>query len=46
MNVEQTLTPAAERLLTAASELFYAHGIRAVGVDALAEAAGTTKKNL
>jgi AcrR family transcriptional regulator len=44
--VEPALTPAAERLLTAASELFYAHGIRAVGVDAIAEAAGTTKKTL
>ncbi|WP_209313892.1 TetR/AcrR family transcriptional regulator [Blastococcus sp. TF02A-35] len=43
---EQTLTPAAERLLAAASALFYAHGIRAVGVDAIAEAAGTTKKTL
>ncbi|TYP87521.1 TetR/AcrR family transcriptional regulator [Blastococcus xanthinilyticus] len=40
------LTPAAERLLAAASTLFYAHGIRAVGVDAIAEAAGTTKKTL
>jgi AcrR family transcriptional regulator len=40
------LTPAGERLLTAASELFYAHGIRAVGVDSIAEAAGTTKKTL
>ncbi|MGY1885014.1 MULTISPECIES: TetR/AcrR family transcriptional regulator [unclassified Blastococcus] len=41
-----SLTPAAERLLDAASRLFYAHGIRAVGVDAIAEAAGTTKKTL
>ncbi len=40
------LTPAGERLLAAASELFYAHGIRAVGVEAIAEAAGTTKKTL
>lgn len=30
----------------AASELFYAHGIRATGVDAIAETAGTTKKTL
>ena len=41
-----SLTPAAQRLLAAASELFYAHGIRAVGVEAIAEAAGTTKKTL
>ncbi|MEA2987790.1 MAG: hypothetical protein QOG83_501, partial [Alphaproteobacteria bacterium] len=30
-----------ERLLAAAGALFYRHGIRAVGVDAIAEAAGT-----
>jgi AcrR family transcriptional regulator len=40
------LTPAGERIATAAARLFYAHGIRAVGVDAIAEAAGTTKKTL
>lgn len=40
------LTPAGERLLGAASELFYAHGIHAVGVDLIAESAGTTKKTL
>ena len=40
------LTPAGERIVAAASELFYAHGIRAVGVDTIAEAAGTTKKTL
>lgn len=40
------LTPAGERLATAAAELFYAHGIRAVGVDTIAAAAGTTKKTL
>src|SRR4051794_8429671 len=40
------LTPAGERLLEAASELFYRHGIRAVGVDLIAETAGTTKKTL
>ncbi|MBB5785779.1 TetR/AcrR family transcriptional regulator [Jiangella mangrovi] len=40
------LTPAGVRLLDAASELFYRHGIRAVGVDAIADAAGTTKKTL
>ncbi len=35
-----------ERILTAASELFYRHGIRAVGVDAVAEAAETNKMTL
>lgn len=40
------LTPAGERLVTAAGELFYQSGIHAVGVDAIAEAAGTTKKTL
>lgn len=43
---EIVLTPAGERLLTAASELFYDRGIRAVGVDLIAETAGTTKKTL
>ena len=40
------LTPAGERLLDAASTLFYRRGIRAVGVDLVAEEAGTTKKTL
>src|SRR3982074_535827 len=35
--------PPRARLLTAAGELFYHHGIRAVGVEAIAEAAGTNK---
>lgn len=43
---EPALTPAGERLLVAASELFYRRGIRAVGVDLVAEVAGTTKKTL
>jgi AcrR family transcriptional regulator len=43
---ETTLTPAGERLLAAASDLFYDRGIRAVGVDLIAETAGTTKKTL
>src|SRR3954462_11781814 len=38
--------PPRERILDAASELFYRHGIRAVGVDAIAEAAGTNKMTL
>ena len=39
-------TPKARAILAAASELFYAHGIHAVGVDAIAAAAGVTKKTL
>jgi AcrR family transcriptional regulator len=40
------LTPAGERILAAASELFYNRGIGAVGVELVAEAAGVTKKTL
>src|SRR2546429_5619579 len=35
-----------DRILAAASDLFYRHGIRAVGVEAIAEAAGTNKMTL
>jgi AcrR family transcriptional regulator len=35
-----------ERILAAAGDLFYRHGIRAVGVDAIAEAARTNKMTL
>src|SRR5258708_26013299 len=35
-----------ERILAAADELFRRHGIRGVGVDAIAEAAGTNKMTL
>jgi len=38
--------PPRERILAAAGELFYRHGIRAVGVEAIAEAAGTNKMTL
>ena len=38
--------PPRERLLAVAGELFYRHGIRAVGVEAIAEAAGTNKMTL
>jgi AcrR family transcriptional regulator len=38
--------PPRERLLAVAADLFYRHGIRAVGVDAIAEAAGTNKMTL
>ncbi|HWD82619.1 MAG TPA: helix-turn-helix domain-containing protein [Kribbella sp.] len=40
------LTPAGERILAAASTLFYEQGIRTVGVDAIALAADVTKKTL
>ena len=40
------MTPAGERLLATASDLFYQRGIHAVGVDLIAELAGTTKKTL
>jgi AcrR family transcriptional regulator len=42
---EQRLPPR-ERILAVARDLFYRHGIRAVGVDAIAEAAGTNKMTL
>src|ERR1051325_3963645 len=35
-----------ERIVAAARDLFYRHGIRAVGVDAIAEAAATNKMTL
>jgi AcrR family transcriptional regulator len=35
-----------ERIIAAARELFYRQGIRAIGVDAIAEAAGTNKMTL
>jgi AcrR family transcriptional regulator len=38
--------PPRERILAAARDLFYAHGIRAVGVDAIAESAATNKMTL
>src|SRR5947207_15195498 len=36
----------AERILAAADRLFYHHGIRAVGVDAVAAEAGVSKRTL
>src|ERR1700688_802115 len=41
-----TTPPPRERILAAARELFYRRGIHAVGVDAIAEAAGTNKMTL
>jgi AcrR family transcriptional regulator len=38
--------PPRARILAVAGELFYRHGIRAVGVEAIAEAAGTNKMTL
>ena len=38
--------PPRDRILAAAGDLFYRHGIRAVGVEAVAEAAGTNKMTL
>jgi len=35
-----------ERILSAASDLFYRHGIRAVGVETIAEEAKTNKMTL
>jgi AcrR family transcriptional regulator len=40
------LTPAGERVLAAATALFYRDGLNAVGVAAVADAAGVTKKTL
>ncbi|MDX2931675.1 TetR/AcrR family transcriptional regulator [Streptomyces ipomoeae] len=42
----QHLTPAGLKVLQTASRLFYEQGIRAVGVEAIAEEAGVTKKTL
>lgn len=42
----QTPAPPRERILAVARELFYRRGIHAVGVDAIAEAAGTNKMTL
>src|SRR6266481_8478705 len=41
-----TSPPPRERILATARELFYRRGIHAVGVDAIAEAAGTNKMTL
>src|SRR5438128_12593927 len=41
-----TSPPPRERILAVARDLFYRRGIHAVGVDAIAEAAGTNKMTL
>jgi AcrR family transcriptional regulator len=46
MEAQTAPLPPRERILKAAGELFYRQGIRAVGVDAIAEAAGTNKMTL
>ena len=46
MEAQTAPVPPRERILKAAGELFYRQGIRAVGVDAIAEAAGTNKMTL
>ena len=40
------LTPTAHRILDTAAGLFYEHGLRAVGVERIAEEAATTKKTI
>ncbi|MCK9795716.1 TetR/AcrR family transcriptional regulator [Isoptericola sp. 4D.3] len=46
MTDQVALTPAARRILDAASRLFYSRGLHAVGVDTIAAEAGVTKKTL
>ncbi|WP_331374963.1 TetR/AcrR family transcriptional regulator [Sinorhizobium chiapasense] len=41
-----TASSTRDRIVSAAAKLFYAEGIRAVSVDAVAEAAGVTKRTL
>ena len=46
MPTRDEITPGGQRVLDAASELFYRGGITGVGVAAIADAAGVTKKTL
>jgi AcrR family transcriptional regulator len=39
-------TPARERLLDAANELFYAEGVQTVGIDRIIQRAGVAKASL
>lgn len=41
-----TTTPGGQRILEAASELFYLHGITTTGLDLIVERAGVTKRTL
>lgn len=43
---ETTLTPGARQILDTAAQLFYHHGIHAVGVDTIAAESGVTKRTL
>jgi AcrR family transcriptional regulator len=43
---QHRMTPTAVRILDTAEALFYLHGLRAVGVERIAEEAGTTKKTI
>src|ERR1043165_3611193 len=44
--IANSQVPPRERILAASGDLFYRLGIRAVGVEAIAEAAGTNKMTL
>jgi len=46
VKVYRSVSSPAERILAAADRLFYAQGIRAVGVDAVAAGAGVSKRTL
>ncbi|HEX9474343.1 MAG TPA: helix-turn-helix domain-containing protein, partial [Steroidobacteraceae bacterium] len=46
MQFRKTIPSPAERVLAAADKLFYAQGIRAVGVDAVVAEAGVSKRTL
>jgi AcrR family transcriptional regulator len=46
VEIDEKRVPPRERIIATASELFYRNGIRAVGVEAIAEAAGTNKMTL
>ena len=45
-STQPALTPAAQRILRAAGELYYDRGINSVGMELVAEHAGTTKKTI
>ena len=46
MKVDRPVSSPAERILAAADKLFYAQGIRAVGVDTVSAEAGVSKRTL